>query len=370
YINTSILIIKGLIANKSNKPGEAFKYYFKALEGLDTSKYIELTSDCYHRIANLYQELDDYIEAEIYFTKALKTSARIDSVSYYEILNDYAILKAQIDQEDSAEYYLTEISNYFFEHDQNSIQYINSLANLGILKEWNGYYSESRSIYKKALTYYRRQNDEMGIVQFMNNLGGNYLEDHKYDSAEYFLLNSYIMSDSLSLLENAHSASMNLADLYERKEDYKNALKWSHIESDLKDSLTSAEVLIEIGSLNKEFENKIAEDRRQRKLEEEQAKAERQANIQFFGIFLGIIFFFLVVFMAAKFSLPEWLANGIVFFAFVLLFEFVLVVLDPFIDSVSDGKPLIKLGCNVLLALFIIPLHSLFEKRLRRFLTT
>ena len=60
------------------------------------------------------------------------------------------------------------------------------------------------------------------------------------------------------------------------------------------------------------------------------------------------------------------MAEGITFFAFLLFFEFMLVLLDPYIDKYSSGEPVYKLLINALVAAAIFPLNALFEKVLKR----
>ena len=59
------------------------------------------------------------------------------------------------------------------------------------------------------------------------------------------------------------------------------------------------------------------------------------------------------------------MAEGIIFFSFLILFEFLLVLADPYIDNWSGGAPGIKLLFNAAVAALIFPLHSLFEKKLK-----
>jgi hypothetical protein len=49
----------------------------------------------------------------------------------------------------------------------------------------------------------------------------------------------------------------------------------------------------------------------------------------------------------------------------LLLFEFVLVVLDPFLDDYSDGEPLIKLAFNLVVAALLTPVHFRLNQYVR-----
>ncbi|MBN4081768.1 hypothetical protein JYU23_01425, partial [bacterium AH-315-C07] len=58
--------------------------------------------------------------------------------------------------------------------------------------------------------------------------------------------------------------------------------------------------------------------------------------------------------------------EGFVFFAFLLFFEFMLVLLDPFIEQWTGGEPMWKLVMNAGLAAIIFPLHSELGGYLKR----
>jgi len=55
-----------------------------------------------------------------------------------------------------------------------------------------------------------------------------------------------------------------------------------------------------------------------------------------------------------------------IFFSFLLFFEFMLVLLDPFIEDYSGGAPAFKLMFNAVLAAGIFPLHAFFESMIKR----
>ena len=66
-----------------------------------------------------------------------------------------------------------------------------------------------------------------------------------------------------------------------------------------------------------------------------------------------------------KLALPPRMAEGIIFFAFLILFEFLLVLADPHIDRWSGGAPGIKLLFNAGIAALIFPAHAFFESKMK-----
>ena len=94
-------------------------------------------------------------------------------------------------------------------------------------------------------------------------------------------------------------------------------------------------------------------------------KLKRRDNLQYSIVLICLLVIGVVVAMLGRLSLPERIAEGIIFFSFLILFEFLLVLADPYIDNWSGGAPGIKLLFNATIAALIFPLHSLFETKLK-----
>jgi len=93
---------------------------------------------------------------------------------------------------------------------------------------------------------------------------------------------------------------------------------------------------------------------------------ERSNLLQYSAILIFIVALFILLLFRGKLHIQEKWAEGGVFFIFLLLFEFILVLIDPYIEQWSGGEPGYKLMINAALAALIFPLHSLAETRLKR----
>ena len=138
----------------------------------------------------------------------------------------------------------------------------------------------------------------------------------------------------------------------------------------LRDSLFNEEKEKEFGRLEARHEYQILQVKRDQE-EKEQARIEtqersRRNNLQYSGIALGLFLLFGALFTMARLSLPTWAIKFSVFFPFLILFEFLLVLTDPFIDRFTNGEPIFNLLANAALAGLIFPIHSFFEHRLKR----
>ena len=81
-------------------------------------------------------------------------------------------------------------------------------------------------------------------------------------------------------------------------------------------------------------------------------------------IFLGLLLFF-AVFLNRSGKGGEW----IIIFTFVTvitIFEFVLVLVEPYIDQYSSGIPILKVVVNVMIALSLNPAEKFIRERIAR----
>ena len=194
-----------------------------------------------------------------------------------------------------------------------------------------------------------------------------YSQDSTYaDSLE----NESVLAEKIESMQERKAVYLELIDSLSAKEEYEKAYEYQLLYAQLKDSLFDEDKSKEIGKLEAKFEmeRKIEEEKRAKDVAAKikRDRESRRDNLQYSGILIFIVLLFIGVFMVGRFSLPIRLAEGIVFFAFLLFFEFTLVLLDPYIEEMSSGAPAIKLGFNAVLAGLIFPLHSFFEQRLKR----
>jgi len=64
------------------------------------------------------------------------------------------------------------------------------------------------------------------------------------------------------------------------------------------------------------------------------------------------------------FAIREKTAKSMIFVSVVLLFEFILVLIDPLIDQYTGGNPALKFAINSAIALLMIPVHNFLVSKL------
>jgi len=175
--------------------------------------------------------------------------------------------------------------------------------------------------------------------------------------------------DSLkTLLANYQNQITELRSKNKQKEVYETYQKFSVV----KDSLQQLEQ-------TQEFSKIDAKQALEKKQVEENIKAEEMAKIEtarknrnnnlkysFITILIILFFIFIIVFnYKSKFVNRKFLEGGL-FVSFLLLFEFLTVLADPYIEQYTGGAPAWKLGFNTVIAICIFPVHAWLEGKIRK----
>jgi len=145
--------------------------------------------------------------------------------------------------------------------------------------------------------------------------------------------------------------------------DFRNAHEYTRLQLMLKDSLSNIGKRDEM--LLMEIDN--ASRIRQENLAREKAETERRYNLQYMAITIITVVVFLMLMMLASLRVPPWSVHLLGFVSFILLFEFIILLLDQWIHHVTHGEPwkilLIKVGVIAIL----MPLHHYAERKVIRF---
>jgi hypothetical protein len=124
-----------------------------------------------------------------------------------------------------------------------------------------------------------------------------------------------------------------------------------------KDSLYSQQKVKEVQNIF--FNEKI----RQQELKEARAKAEeeREHNLQMVGIAAFIITFMLFLLMVSKRNLNTKTVEILGVIALLMVFEFISLLIHPFIAHITHHQPVFLLMFLVAIAALLVPLHHRLE---------
>ncbi|MFH1319272.1 MAG: tetratricopeptide repeat protein [Bacteroidota bacterium] len=345
------------------------KNYDKALDNFRYSLVIRKDIGDKNGMASSYNNIG------IIFEKQEKYDLAIEN--YFEAVK---IMKESGDSRGLASCYNNVASIYakhVFSGDPTLISgFISGIKNLKGFNDVNDTSKSTLTLHEEALRYQwealaiqEEIDDKRGMTYSLNGMGKIYNWLGDAEKAIQSHLRSSEIAEGIGAKRELQNAYGGLAEAYSTANDHTKAYRYIQMSSDLKDTLFNEEKSKEIGKLEAgyEMEKKLAEEmaEAETKVKAEAEKQNRKNLLQYSGIFIFIVMLFVGVFMLGKYTIPIRFAEGIIFFTFLLFFEFTLVLLDPYIELYSSGAPAIKLAFNAVLAALIFPLHSFFEGTLK-----
>jgi tetratricopeptide (TPR) repeat protein len=119
--------------------------------------------------------------------------------------------------------------------------------------------------------------------------------------------------------------------------------------------------------IGKNYELMGETDRLQQEANQEEISKKKHKNlIQYSLVALVVLLLAASIAATTKFSFKPKVASALIFILFILIFEFLLVVLDPWVESITDGEVGYKIVLNSVMALLIFGIHQISEKRLKK----
>jgi len=167
------------------------------------------------------------------------------------------------------------------------------------------------------------------------------------------------------------TGTINAADLlraaFKAQGRLDSAFHYSELKALFNDSLRSTANLNKLQDMAFEQELKAREDAKLR----EEAAATRSRNIQFGIIALIVITLgiFLLIFSRTAVVGAKAIKN-LSLIALLLFFEFINLLLHPFLDRITNHSPILMLLCMAAIAGLLIPLHHRMEKLITNMLVS
>ncbi len=359
----------GVVYRNQGDHTQALEYYFKALKlnvelGNKTRVAFNLNN-----IGLVYYDQSDYTKALDYYRKALSLNEEMGNKNTAATnLNNIGIVYySKGDYPKALENYLKALE--VNEELENSNEVSNNLTNIGLTYYKEKNYTMALEYHLKALKLNEELGNKYGIASNLGNAGSVFVEEKKYKEAEEYLLQALNIAEEIEALELIKDNNQTLSTLYSQTNRYELAFKHYQGYTAAKDSLFNDEKSKDIGRL--EMQHEIEKVERDRKLaEEEKARIaiqqkNRKDTLQYSGIVVLLLIIGLLVGVLGFVKVKPAMASAVTFFAFLLFFEFLLVLLDPTVDRYSGGEPAYKLMFNAGIAACIFPIHAFFERILK-----
>lgn len=300
------------------------------------------------------------------FRKAIKLyleaeQAAIEGKS--QILQSWALMNL------GATYYITGQLDSALMYTQKTYELINRikynqylsyvLTQFGDLHGKMGNASLAINYYTLAVQEAAKVNAYRFLSLAYRSIGAYYKKSNQIDSASVYAKKAIIavQNTAFAYIMAAEPAQL-LLEIY-KNINSDSALKYSEIYRIANDSLYNARNVQQAQTLT--FENEL----RQQELTAEKTKAEKQRkqNIQYALIALSIIAsIILFLLLSRSFITNSKLIEFFGVIALLIVFEFLNLLLHPFLERVTNHSPILMLLALVCIAALLVPLHHRVEK--------
>jgi tetratricopeptide (TPR) repeat protein len=347
----------------------SLNYCLKALSGFKESKDTAAILATNMQIGYTYGDAMNNLEALNYFKDNLRiTLARGDKPGSANQYNMLGTIYAVMFRPDSGLVYAQEGLNIAYElKDYTTIAILlGTVAENYIAK---GDYDLALSFLRKSEQYQAKIiNAESGIPYqwIYNDYAQAYLGMKEYDSTLYYSHRSLRFSIPKNDLVQQLRSSTYLFKSYDALNRQDSAFKYFRLMTALKDSISSTENVKAIEATT------FREALRKQELELQKIKSdeEHDKNVQYALIAVGIVSFLLLFFLLSRSIIvsEKWISFfGIL--GLLIVFEFINLLIHPFLERVTHHSPFLMLFALVGIASLLIPLHHRIEKWIKEKMT-
>lgn len=396
----------GTIYLLKNEKLLAFRNYLSALDIAEESKNYSLLRSAYSNLSSFYTALNDYEKAKDFeFKKIALQRANNRKYDLVETYNSIGNLYRNDKQYDLAEKYyenaialadsikfgvyklnsyLNIVNLYLFSNQyQKGLDYFESHQELKdyILRGgmdfflYQGYGTmytfldklDSASYYfKLAEPGFENRATKINKYLFYGNYGFYFRKRGDYDNAILYWQKAKQVGDEVGSIDLQQQAVRNLDSLYQWKGDFKSAHVYTNLYYEYKDSLQKLAKEKDLLSLEIDNENK----RKEREARQKEVELTRKHNIQYLGMVVAIAVIFLLLVMAGIFRVSKTTIKVLGFFAFIFLFEFIILLADHKIHAWTHGEPWKVMVIKILLIAMLLPFHHWLEEKVIHYLTS
>jgi hypothetical protein len=312
------------LSQKNEKLG--ISYYNKAIGYMDTLGIEFGKLQIYLDLLNYYFNVNDPVKGFTYMDSHPQLMEFIRKFGIeYQVNKLYAALESSRGKNDSAQFYL--LKAVPFEYGQK------------------GNYAEK--------------------FQFTLQMARAYKDMGKRAEQKNALLLAMRFADSSQNLYLLKDVFLDLDSVYYLLGDYKNSQLYLTRYNLYRDSIETLGKQKDLLNIEIESTNRRA---RQQKNDELEATRKRN-NLEYLGITAAIATIFIILVLLGVFKFSPAVIKALGFFAFIFLFEFIVLLLDSQIHEITNGEPWKVLGVKIIIIALLLPLHHWLEEKMLHYLT-
>ncbi len=210
---------------------KALEYYIHSLKLYEELGNKEGIATTKNNISNIYSIKKDYGNAMHYLEESHDMLKRLgDSVKIIGSINNLGNLHSDIQLYEKAMKYYMEA---YALSEKAGVKFADPLNNIGNIYFKQGNFQRAVEYYEKAFEIERADNNKLGILNIVTNLGITYTKANQSKKAEVFLNEALRLSQELQSFTNLPTVYKAMAENYAKqgnmKEAYQTQLKYDEI---------------------------------------------------------------------------------------------------------------------------------------------
>lgn len=342
---------------KGNYP-KAIENYLHAIKLSESVHYEAGLKRSYNNIAGVYCFLKDHVTSIGYARKSRILSMELSDPGTLAFSSSWLSRSyLELHQTDSSLKYAQE-SYQAASVIKEYPQLYQSTARLGEVNSSLGNKPLALEYFRLSLYYSIKDGRSFRIAGAHHSLAVAFQKMGVNDSCLWHVAQAFKISQEENLAASLLSSSLLLSELNEGKNNTES-LRYHKIAMIAQDSLFSQAKNRQVGFLN------FNETLRQQEIEvsKKLAEEERKHNLQYAGIALGLVLF-VMLFLLLSHSVVanQGLIKFLGILALLMVFEFINLLLHPFLANLTHHSPFLMLGSMVCIAALLIPIHHHLEK--------
>lgn len=308
----------------------------------------------YRLIGNTYMSAKDYVQAAKYSKKEIDF-VNNDRNLLSRVYNSIACVYGEGKMPDSGMVYAEKAVKMDAEL-KNDYQLAISTSTLGENYIAAGAHDVALPFLRRTASYYIRNGAPSSYMDayLKNDFAEVFLATKMYDSSNYYSRQALLLSVPLDIKDQSMRSYEYLYKSFEQTNQPDSLNKYFRLTMLTKDSLFSFEKIKSIQALT------FQEQLRQQEVAAEKVKAEeeRQQNIQYALIALAIITCIIIFLVLSRRHITNTkLIQILSIIALLVVFEFLNLLLHPFLERVTHHSPVLMLLALVCIAALLAPLH-------------
>ena len=375
----------------------AYKSFTNAYDDAVNNNFYSLQAEVFHCYAALYKLLGNELQAQENLHKSIEVNRQHhqqeglikDYIEFGRISNERYYIDKAISLADSLhiEKYIIQAKRLLYGYYafvvaniDSTLQYINrneDLKQVYFLGDSSKYYSIMGSIYHygnkcDSALYFMKLAEpgfekDFGITSLQNlyaQLADCYNKTNQLQESITYYQKAITLNKEVNDPAIEVSYLSSLSRLNERVGKYKEAFTYATQAGDLKDSLQKLSdrrgiTLMEVNNEKKQHEALLEKIAREKLV---------KTNLQYMAITIAISLIFLAMLLTGMFPVSKVTNKILGYFAFISLFEFVILLLDTFLHKITHGEPLKIWLLKIVIVAILAPFHHFLEKGMTRFI--